>query len=45
MDECIGGVQSTQFLGVGIDCHLNWSKLFKDSKGIGIINRIKQSIL
>ena len=24
--ECIGEVQSTQFLGVVIDCHLNWFK-------------------
>ena len=26
MDECIGGVLSTQFLGVRIDCHLNCPK-------------------
>ena len=49
MDECIGEVQSIQFLGVVIDCHLNLSKHInyiktKVSKGIGIINRIKQFI-
>ena len=49
MDECIGEVQSTKFLGVVIDCHLNWSKhinyiKIKVSKEIGIINRIKQFI-
>ena len=42
-------VQGTKFLGVVIDCHLNWSKHInyiktKVSKGIGIINRIKQFI-
>ena len=26
MDKCIGEVQSTKFLCVVIDCHLNWSK-------------------
>ena len=47
MDECIGGLQSTKFLGVVICCHLNWSKHIsyiktKVSKGIGIINMIKK---
>ena len=49
MDECIGEVQSTTFFGVVIDCNLNCSKHInyiksKVSKGIGIINRIKQFI-
>ena len=49
IDECILKVQGTKFLGVVIDCHLNWSKHInyiktKVSKGIGIINRIKQFI-
>ena len=49
MDECIGDVQSSKFLGVVIDSHLNWSKHInyiktKVSKGIGIINRIEQFI-
>ena len=49
MDECIGEVQSTKFLGVVIDCHLNRSThinyiKIKVSKGIGIINWIKQLI-
>ena len=49
MDECIWEWQSTKSLGVVIDCHLNWSKHInyiktKVSKGIGIINRIKQFI-
>ena len=49
IDECIGEVQSTKFLGVVFDCHFNWSKHInyiktKVSKGIGIINRIKQFI-
>ena len=49
MDECIGEVQSTKFLGVVIDCYFNWSKhrnyiKTKVSKEIGIINRIKQFI-
>ena len=49
MDESIGEVQSTKFLGVVIDCNLNWSKQInyiktKVSKGIGIIIRIKQFI-
>ena len=49
MDECIGEVQRTTFLGVVIDCHLNWSKHInymktKVSEAIEIINRIKQFI-
>ena len=42
-------MQSTKFLGVVIDCHLNWSNNInyiktKASKGIGIINMIKQFV-
>ena len=49
IDVCIGEVQSTKFLGVVIDCHLNWSKHInyiqtKVCKGIGINNMIKQCI-
>ena len=49
MNECIGEVQCTKFLGVVIshvDYHLNRSKHIYRSKnkGIGIINRNNQFV-